>query len=55
MANDPKVLASERSFREFMKSLNFLGGGIVFEAMTDGQIDDFLNRCSDRAQQALRA
>jgi hypothetical protein len=55
MEQDHRVLASERSFREFMKALNFLGGGIVFEAMTDGEIDDFLGRCADRAQTELRS
>lgn len=51
MEHDPRVLASEKSFREFMKSLNFLGGGVVFEAMADSQIDDFLRHCADRAQE----
>ena len=50
MEEDPRVLESEKSFREFMKALNFLGGGVVFEAMTDVQVDDFLGRCVDRAQ-----
>lgn len=50
MDSDPFVLESEASFREFMKAVNLLGGGIVFEAMTDGAVDDFLNRCSERAQ-----
>lgn len=55
MEQDPRVLRSERSFREFMKALNFLGGGIVFEAMTDAQVDVFLTRCVEHAEQKLEA
>lgn len=49
MENDDRVLATEQSFREFMKALNLMGGGIVFESMTDSEIDTFLNSCVDRA------
>jgi len=53
MENDAFVLSSERSFREFMKAINLLGGGIVFEAMTDVEIDSFLARCSAHAEAQL--
>lgn len=53
MDRNPSVLASEKSFREFMKSLNILGAGVVFETMTDVSIDDFLKRCSDDAQKRI--
>ena len=53
MENDAFVLSSERSFREFMKAINLLGGGIVFEAMADGEIDSFLARCSAHADAQL--
>lgn len=53
MERGPFVLMSERSFREFMKSLNVLGAGVVFEAMTDGEIDDFMIRCSEHAMAAM--
>lgn len=43
------VLSSEKSFREFMKALNFLGGGVVFEVMSDAEIDEFLGRCVQQA------
>jgi hypothetical protein len=49
MDSDPFVLEAEGNFRTFMKSLNRLGGGVVFEAMTDAAIDDFLKRCSEDA------
>ena len=55
MESDPFVVSSERSFREFMKAINLLGGGIVFEAMTDAEIDAFLARCSAQAATELAA
>lgn len=55
MDNLPFVLESEASFREFMKTVNLLGGGIVFEAMADSAVDDFLKMCSERANGLLAA
>ena len=55
MDSDPRALKSEESFREFMKALNFLGGGIVFETLTESQIDGFLSRCLDQAQLAMES
>lgn len=49
MERDPFVLSSEESFRLFMKSLNLLGGGIVFETMSEKDIDVFLDSCMRRA------
>ena len=49
MDTNPFVLGTESNFRMFMKSLNRLGGGIVFEVMSDEAIDSFLKRCSDDA------
>lgn len=47
MRKHPPILESEASFRNFMKTLNMLGGGIVFEAMTPSEIDDFIERCAE--------
>lgn len=55
MEGDEFVLSSEQSFREFMKAVNLLGAGVVFEAMTDTQTDEFLRRCSEQAQERLAA
>ena len=49
MDRDERVLATEDSFRKFMKSLNLMGGGMVFEAMSEDQIDRFLDSCATRA------
>lgn len=43
--NTPSVTASEAAFREFMKTVNRFGGGVIFEAMTDGDIDTFVRSC----------
>lgn len=50
MDQDARVLASESSFRRFMKTLNLMGAGIVFEAMSETEIDAFLRRCTDTAE-----
>jgi hypothetical protein len=47
----PEVSESEDAFRTFMKNVNRSGGGILFEAMPDDEIDRFMKRCvgtSDR-------
>lgn len=49
MEEHPSILESQESFRDFMKTLNMLGGGIVFEAMTPSEIDDFIKRCAETA------
>ena len=42
---EPGVTESENAFREFMKALNRLGGGVIFEAMADAEIDRFMDEC----------
>lgn len=51
MEKHGSILDSQESFRNFMKTLNMMGGGIVFEAMALDQIDDFVERCADAAAQ----
>jgi hypothetical protein len=41
----PALAASEQGFREFMKALNRRGGGVLFEVMSDGDIDVFFDAC----------
>ena len=45
----PWVTAREDNFRAFMRTLNKLGGGVVFEAMVPAEIDAFMKECADRA------
>ena len=39
------ITEAEINFREFMKALNKLGGGIVFEALSKAEIDQFVADC----------
>jgi hypothetical protein len=43
------INATEENFRVFMKVLNRRGGGRIFEAMSDLQIDAFMLDCAIRA------
>ena len=43
------MTAQEINFREFMKTLNRLGGGIVFESMPEADVDAFMDDCAARA------
>ena len=52
--NDPWITAAEENFRALMKSVNFLGGGIVFELFTDDQMDEFLLTCKKRSEHQLQ-
>jgi Family of unknown function (DUF6339) len=45
MESDPWVTGAEANFRIFMKSLNRLGGGIVFEALDKAETDAFVQDC----------
>ncbi|WP_440639751.1 DUF6339 family protein [Bradyrhizobium sp. PUT101] len=45
MKSEPWVTDAEKNFRMFMKSLNRLGGGIVFEVLNTDEINLFLKDC----------
>jgi hypothetical protein len=47
--NFPQLTGAEDDFRRFMKELNRQGGGAVFEAMSQGQIDSFVWKCAKTA------
>jgi hypothetical protein len=49
MQREAKITEREDSFRSFMRSVNKLGGGIVFEAMSEADIDAFMKLCAARA------
>jgi hypothetical protein len=44
------LLQMEHHFREFMKAINLLGGGLAFESMPYTDIELFLRRCLIKAQ-----
>jgi hypothetical protein len=43
------VTGREDNFRSFMKTLNRLGGGVVFESMPEADVDAFMDDCAARA------
>jgi hypothetical protein len=49
MQDVPWVTAREANFRTFMKKLNQLGGGVLFEAMTHAEVDAFMLDCAQRS------
>jgi hypothetical protein len=50
MKSEPWVTDAEKNFRMFMKSLNRLGGGIVFEVLDRNDIEHFLQDCLSQAR-----
>ena len=50
MRRDAWITSAERAFREFMIVLNRDGGGILFETMSDEDIDGILDACAERAR-----
>lgn len=50
MRSEDWLLHGERNFREFMKAVNLLGGGVAFESMTYPDTDHFLRRCVIKAK-----
>jgi hypothetical protein len=49
MQDVPVITAQEANFRAFMRKLNQLGGGVVFEAMSPEDIDAFMLQCAQSA------
>jgi hypothetical protein len=49
MEREQWVTGREENFRAFMRTLNRLGGGMLFEVMPEGEIDDFMVSCATRA------
>jgi hypothetical protein len=50
MKSEPWVTEAEQNFRRFMRALNRLGGGIVFEVLDADDIDNFLSDCLAHAR-----
>ena len=55
MESRPEITASEALFRTFMKMVNRHGGGIVFEALDEGEADDFVAVCCARVVNISKA
>lgn len=50
MNRDPWLTAAEDNFRKFIKIVNKLGGGELFEVMNPEEIDSLVDDCSARAK-----
>ncbi|MCY3996870.1 MAG: DUF6339 family protein [Rhodobacter sp.] len=50
MRRNSWITSTERAFREFMIVLNRDGGGILFETMSDAEVDGIMNACAERAR-----
>ncbi len=53
MRRNQWITSTERAFREFMIVLNRDGGGILFETMSDLDVDSIMDACADRAKAHL--
>lgn len=49
MEREDWVTTREGNFRAFMRTLNRLGGGMIFESMAVSDIDTFMDVCATRA------
>jgi hypothetical protein len=49
MQREDWVTNREENFRAFMRTLNRLGGGMVFESMSEADVDTFMDQCARRA------
>jgi len=47
------ITVKEHNFREFMKQINFFGGGVLFECMDNQQCASFVDKCWERAEQSI--
>lgn len=50
MERKPSVGDNEIRFRSFMKAVNANGGGLLFETMSSGEIDYFMDNCAADAE-----
>jgi hypothetical protein len=49
MQSEPWITDREENFRMFMRTLNRLGGGLLFEVLSEADIDTFMESCAKRA------
>jgi hypothetical protein len=52
LEKNPALLAGERLFQMFMKTVNLRGAGIMFEIWGDNRIDQFMDACFKEARTA---
>ena len=54
MEQDKGITATRSNFRAFMRAVNLLGGGVIFESMNDLQCMECVDMCRKRAQLSLQ-
>jgi hypothetical protein len=52
MRDNQWVTGAEVNFRLFMKALNRMGGGIVFEVLSEGEVDEIIRDCVTAAMRS---
>lgn len=55
MRDDAWITDADTNFREFMKAVNRFGGGMVFEALEEQEVDGFIADCINQAKKKLAA
>jgi len=55
MISDPRIAETPYGFRAFMKTLNKVGGGELFEVMPANEVDRFIKDCADRTRKEIAA
>lgn len=53
MMNDNWIIVREDNYRVFMKQINKYGGGILFEALNENDIDAFVSQCTAVAKSGI--
>lgn len=54
MQNDKWLTSKELHFREFMKQVNFLCGGVLLEGLSEKHVDELLVKCIEHANASVR-
>lgn len=49
MRRNPDIYKTEAIFRAFMRALNLRGSGVLFESMSDQEVNHVLLKCRDDA------
>lgn len=49
LEKNDRVRVEQALFRDFMKAVNLLGAGVGFEALSDLEIEGFLDHCVEVA------
>ncbi|QDO96642.1 hypothetical protein FNB15_04830 [Ferrovibrio terrae] len=55
MRDQSWIIGHQDNFREFMKAINKFGGGIVFEALDEEEVDSFVDDCVSHAKKKRAA